>query len=81
MSSLSEKGRMICHNCKRDYEEFKIDNGDTGYWFCVPKGTDDLSYLFSDGSFGFLACCDKEPDETEKYDYWCVRCIDACAKD
>lgn len=68
---------MICSNCKRCSEEFELDNGYKAYWFCVPKESNDPEYLLSDLSYSFLACCDKEPEESDKYDYWCVNCIES----
>lgn len=69
-----------CDNCKREFEPFELDNGETGYGFCFPKD-DEPSQLMSDLTYAFCCFTDNTPTrEPDKY-YWCVKCVEAINED
>lgn len=67
----------VCDNCKREPEPFETDDNRTGYFFVVPKNSEDPIFLMSNLEFAFGVCLDKEPPDDENNDLICIRCMDA----
>lgn len=67
----------FCDNCKRPFESFEVEGGDTGWGFVVDEREQDPVVLMSDLEFNWCCFVDPKPEREKGKLYWCVSCVDA----
>lgn len=65
-----------CDNCKRPFEEFKTDTGESAWGF-IPDNNGDIEYLMSNLEKSFFVFTEQYPERAEGLQYWCANCVEA----
>lgn len=63
----------VCDNCKREPEPFETDQ-EVGYFFVVPRSTQDLVVLMSNLEYMFAICTERNPPDDSDNNLICINC-------